>query len=205
MIIHENIEQRSPEWHQLRLGRITGTRIAEMAAGKPATFENLCRKVAAEIITGVSADKPFQTTDAMQHGIDTEDDARTEYEIETMTHVKQVGFVSYGDLFGVSPDGLIGDHGLVEIKCPQANTHVGYLLKAGSAWRAYRWQIMGQLWVTGRDWCDFVSYCPQFPEDQKLIIERVVSNQEDINTIKVKAINAEVRINEILDELGVVR
>ena len=204
MIIHGDIEQRSPEWHQLRLGRITGTRIAEMVAGKPATFENLCRKVAAEIITGVSADKPFQTTDAMQHGIDTEDDARTEYEIETMTHVKQVGFVSGGDLYGVSPDGLIGDDGLVEIKCPQANTHIGYLLKAGSAWKAYKWQIMGQLWVTGRDWCDFVSYCPQFPEGQKLLIETVERNDEDTYLISQKALQASDRIKEILGDLGVV-
>ena len=197
MKIHE-CEQRSEEWFSLRLGRITSTRLKELAGGKPPTVENLCLKIAAEKLTGVSAEKPFLTTDAMQHGIDTESEARIEYELQTLNSVREVGFISEGDLFGASPDGLVSENGMVEIKCPQSNTHLGYLLKKGDAWKSYRHQIMGQLWVSGRDWCDFVSYHPDFPDGKRLLIERVKRDEKYMEDLTGKAADVGDRIAEIL-------
>ena len=199
MIIYDDIKQRSEEWFALRVGRITGTRIKDLVSGKPATVENLCLKIAAERLTGVSSDKPFTTTPAMQHGIDTETEARREYELATLNNVIEVGFCSLGDLFGVSPDGLIRDRGMVEIKCPQPNTHLGYLLKNGTAWKSHEHQIQGSLWVTGYEWCDFVSYHPDFPVDKKLLIEHVVRDEDYMSELVAKADKAEKRINEIIE------
>jgi hypothetical protein len=174
--------------------------LKELAGGKPPTVENLCLKIAAEKLTGVSAEKPFPTTDAMQHGIDTEAEARREYELQTLNSVMEVGFISAGDLFGASPDGLIGHSGMVEIKCPQINTHIGYLLKKGDAWKSYRHQIMGQLWVSGRIWCDFVSYQPDFPEDKRILIEQVTRDEKYMEMLNEKAALAKKRIDEILEQ-----
>jgi putative phage-type endonuclease len=197
MKIH-NVEQRSDEWHALRLGRVTGTKIKEMVTGKPATFETLCRKVAAETITGVSCEKPFKTTDAMQHGIDTEAEARAAYELDRLVQVQEVGFIEKDGLFGCSPDGLAGDTGMVEIKCPLASTHIGYMM-TDKPHKAYQWQIQGQLWVASRDWCDFVSYCPSFDEDKRLLIERVELDDEAQTKIHNAAVKLEARVAEILE------
>ncbi len=204
MIIHE-CEQRTDAWHALRIGRITGTRLRELAGGKPPTVETLCLKIAAEKLTGVSAEKPFKVTPAMEHGIDTEDEARREYELETMSHVREVGFIEKDELFGVSPDGLIDDDGLVEIKCPMAATHLGYWLKhnnCGAAWKSYKHQIQGQLWVSGRDWCDFVSYQPDFPADKRILIERVERDADYHEMLDKKSELARKRISEILGALS---
>ena len=203
MIKYHDIEQRSNEWYALRIGRITGTSIKEVGGGKPATLENLCHKIAAEILTGISSEKHITITDAMQHGIDTEYEAIVTYELKTLNNVQPIGFVSRDDYWGVSPDGLVNDNGLVEIKCPQPNTHLSYLLKEqGTAWRAYRWQIQGQLWVTGRDWCDFVSYCPSFDEPHELLIERVLPDTNDMEVLDEKSVIVETRIKEILGHIS---
>jgi hypothetical protein len=87
--------------------------------------------------------------------------------------VQQVGFISKGEYLGFSPDGLVGDAGGVEIKCPEQHTHLRYMRSGGNAWKAYRWQVIGALWLTGREWWDFVSYCPKFAGVDRLYVERV--------------------------------
>ena len=113
----------------------------------------------------------------MQHGIDTEDEARLAYELKAWQHVEEIGFVSKGDYMGCSPDGLIGDNGGVEIKCPQPQTHLSYLLDISKLVKAYHWQTQGFLWVTGREWIDLVSYCPSYEDpgngDMELIVARL--------------------------------
>jgi len=197
MIIH-SCEQRSEEWHRLRIGRVTGTRIKEMVTGKPATFELLCKKIAAEKITGVSSEKPFKITDAMQHGIDTEKEARAVYELDQLEKVQEVGFVEKDDMFGVSPDGLVGTDGGVEIKCPMAHTHLGYLIR-GDPWKSYRWQIQGFLWVANRQWIHFVSYCPDYAEDKRLLVQKVGRVKPDQALITEKAEELRARVKEILE------
>ena len=198
MEIHE-CEQRSEEWHALRIGRVTGTKIKEMVTARAPGFETLCRKVAAEKITGVSCEKEFRISEAMQWGIDTEDEARREYEIETMASVREVGFISTGDLWGCSPDGLVGKSGMVEIKCPLAHTHLGYLCNPGLLSKSYEWQIYGQMWVYGATWVDIVSYCPSFQEGKRLLIEKVIRDSEKTMKIELAAQKLSSRVDELME------
>lgn len=203
MFIHR-CKQRSDQWFELRLGKVTGTRCQEMVTGRATTFETLCRKIAAERLLGISSEKPFQPTPAMENGILLEDEARMVYEIETGSFVEEVGFVEKDKFIGISPDGLVGDNGLLEVKCPLVSTHIGYLLANGEAWQAYRWQLQCQLWASGRAWVDFCSYCPSFPGDKRLLIERVFPIKEDQKKISEKADQLKKRVREILkaiDEL----
>lgn len=201
MKIHEDVIQRSEEWHSLRLGRVTGTRIKEMVTAKSSGFDTLCRKVAAEKITGVSCEKPFRISDAMQHGIDTEAEARREYEITTLQHVQEVGFVEKDDLFGISPDGLIGEDGGLELKCPQPQTHLLYMMAPTQAWKAYRWQLQGFLWVTERKWIDFASYCPSYSEDKRLLVNRVTPCVPDHSLIVQKAATLRECVKSMLEQV----
>jgi hypothetical protein len=90
---------------------------------------------------------------------------------------------------GVSPDGLVGDVGMTEYKCPMPKTHLEYLrLESGKCPSAYRWQVQGQLWVAEREWCDFVSYNPDFPENAQLIIRRVMRDEKAINELEIEVI-----------------
>lgn len=199
MKVHTDIEQRTEGWNKIRLGRITSTKFKELCAGRPATVELLYKKVAAEILTGVSCEKPFNLSPAMEEGIRLEGEARAAYELETKSHVKEVGFISKEKLWGCSPDGLVGDDGMVELKAPMSHTHLGYLMADGGAHKAYRWQIQGQLWVSGRDWVDFCSYCPSYSEDKRLLIERVTSAHPDQIEIHNAAVKLEARVAEILE------
>ncbi len=197
MIIH-TCEQRTDEWHALRLGRITATQFGTMANGRKDTIETLCHKIAAEKITGVSSDGTY-TNEAMERGIELEDEAIKYYEVKQLVHVQRVGFISADDYFGVSPDGLVGDEGLPEIKCPQAHTHLKYLRKGG--WRDYKWQCQGQLYVSRRKWLDFVSYHPDYPEHQRMLIERVLPDHECFAKIRAGMTFCRNRIDEILKEV----
>jgi hypothetical protein len=113
----------------------------------------------------------------MQRGHDLEDDAALAYMRQTMQPINKGGFVEFGNA-GCSPDGLIDDDGLIEIKCPALHTHIEYL-KGGEVPAVYRWQVQGQLYVTGRKYCDFVSYFP----DVRLFVTRVEPDTYDFVNI----------------------
>lgn len=196
MIIHR-CQQRSSEWFALRIGRVTGTRFAKMAGGTPSTFETLCKVIAAEKITGKPAEKEIFITHAMQHGIDTEDDARYVYEMETMNTVEQVGFIERDDMYGISPDGIMDNCGL-EIKCPLPHTHLSYLLS--NAWKAYKWQVQGSLWVTGFDCWDFVSYCPSYGDGNRIKIESVEPDAKYQEIITEKSELLTNRVKQLQDK-----
>jgi hypothetical protein len=201
MRIHTDILQRSPEWFALRVGRITGTSFNTMANGTKDGIETLCLKTAAERITGVSIDEPY-TNPAMENGVCLEAEARESYETTTFAPVLEVGFLELDEYVGVSPDGLVGDEGGVEIKCPQAHTHLKYRTNGGNAWLAYKWQVQGALWVTGRKWWDFVSYCPAFPPSQRLHIERVTPDAEAFKKLDEGANRCRARIAELVAANG---
>jgi len=181
LIVH-TMEQRSDEWFAARLGKITGTSFQPAATGRADTKKKLALEKAAEILTGVNANGPRQT-EAMLRGIEIEPFARQAYEAERLVHVTEVGFIELSQYVGISPDGLIGDDGGLEIKCPLASTHVSYLTAGGEAWKDYKWQIQGALLVTGRAWWDFVSYHPDFPAEMQLVIERVEPDLEMHETL----------------------
>jgi len=172
-----NCEQQSEAWHQSRLGRITGTRFKNlMSKEDTASYKDLITDIACEIITG-RAEETYSNA-AMERGIELEPIARKEYESIFGVEVKQVGFVTpdedhpYYDWIGISPDGLI-DEGMIEIKCPNASTHLSYI-ESNKLPSEYRYQVQGQLFVTGLKYCDFMS----FVEGMKPFIIRVYPDTE---------------------------
>ena len=169
------MEQRSEEWFMARLSKVTASRISDVLAttknGEAATRSNYRIQLVTERLTN----EPTKTyvNEAMQHGIDTEDEARAFY-MFSKADVEEVGFIDHPTIkwSGASPDGLVGDDGLIEIKCPQPNTHTLTLINRDCPQKYYN-QIMWQLAVTKRSWCDFVSYQPSFPENLKMFVKRV--------------------------------
>lgn len=197
-------DQRSPEWHTLRLGRLTGSRVADAFAtlkkgGESAGRRNLRVQLVLERLTGQPQESGFTTPD-MERGIALEDDARRAYEAETGVFVEPVGFVAHDDLLaGCSPDGLTDD-GLIEIKCPKAATHLDYL--RGGLPSEYRLQIIHGLWLTGRAWGDFVSFHPDFPPELRVRITRVWTKDIDV---AAHELNVRLFLSEVDRELAAVQ
>ncbi len=164
MIIH-NFEQGSEAWHQIKLGRFSGTTFKNLQSTKStASYQDTIMNVVAQILTGEKEDT--FTNDIMQRGIDLEPEAAGVYEFIFDVETFEVGFiepdedVEYHDYVGVSPDRLIGKDGGLEIKCPKANTYFKYI-KANKLPSEYRWQVQGCLFITGRQWWDFMAYYPR--------------------------------------------
>ena len=179
-----NVEQRSPEWFEARLGVPTSSNFSKIITmtGKPSTqSKNYMYKLAGEKVSKVIEDS-YQNS-AMLRGIELEDEARQMYQIVSGNAVEEVGFcITEGDMIcGASPDGLMGDDGLIEIKCPAVHTHVGYLMD-NKLPSEYFQQVQGQLLVTGRKYCDFVSY---FPGIKPLII-KVERDEDFLKLLKVE-------------------
>lgn len=170
------IEQGSPEWFAARCGRVTASRVADVIAktksGYSTSRANYEAQLICERLTGVVA--PSFTNAAMQHGIDTEPQARAAYEFMKNVDVGIAEFVIHPaiPMAGASPDGYVGDDGLLEIKCPQQAAHLDTLL-TGKVPGKYVTQMMWQLASTGRKFCDFVSFNPSFPAHLQLFVQRV--------------------------------
>lgn len=171
-----DITQRSPEWFAARLGKVTASRVADVIAktkaGWGASRANYMAELIAERLTGTPAEG--YTNAAMQHGIDTEPHARAAYEWRNDAAVTEIGFVPHPTITmaGASPDGLVGDVGLVELKCPNTATHLDYLLSESVPGK-YVTQMQFQMACSGRAWCDFVSFDPRLPERMQLFVKRV--------------------------------
>jgi putative phage-type endonuclease len=183
------IIQGSPEWKALRCGRVTASRVADVVAktktGYSASRANYLAQLIAERLTKTPAET--YTNAAMQHGTETEPEARDAYCFYHGVTVEQVAFVPHPkiDQAGASPDGLVGDDGLVEIKCPNTATHLETLL--GQAVPAkYIDQMQFQMACTGRKWCDFVSYDPRMPEHMRLFVRRVERDDKRIDFLETE-------------------
>lgn len=169
------MEQRSAEWYAARLGNVTASRISDVIAktrnGYGAARETYMMELLAERLTGVSQE--HYVNDAMLWGIEQEDYARAAYEAMKGEPVLEVGYVPHPTVprTGASPDGLVGNRGLVEIKCPLTKTQLFFVLR-GAIDPDYETQMAWQLECTGRDWCDFVSYDPRLPENVRMVIKR---------------------------------
>jgi putative phage-type endonuclease len=188
------MEQRTPEWFAKRAGLITGSRVKAIAAGTSSqTAKNLMATLRWERRNGICA--PTYVNDDMERGTALEDDARVAYEMDRLCVVEQVGFVVHPDhdFIGVSPDGLVGDDGMVEIKCPaetSAHLHQQHI-DSGYYAKQYAHQINLQLACTGRQWCDVVSYYPIEGETQPLAIWRVDRDREAIDKLIKACLKAE--------------
>ena len=169
MIIHE-IEQGTEEWDVIRCGKITASRFSDvMAKGAGKTRKSYMMKILAERLSGMKQDS--YSNDSMQWGIEKEQEAREYYESVNGVVVRQVGFVEENDYLGCSPDGLVGEDGLLEIKCPNTATHIQYILD-GKFPSIYKAQVQGQMLICNRSWCDFVSFDPRV-EDRPYLPIRV--------------------------------
>jgi len=197
MIFH-NVEQNSPEWDALRIGKFTASSFADLFMGeKTKGYRDLIYRVAYERFTGEKADTGFSNkwTD---RGHELEAEAKEWYELETYNKVHNVGFVEYNDWIGCSPDGLIGEDGVFEGKAPKFNTQISYLLNQQLP-DIYHYQVHGQLLITNRAWCDFVSYHPKF----KNLIVRVNRDKEIDKQILEKLFKAIKDVEQIINKLKV--
>lgn len=173
MIFHD-VEQNSPEWDALRMGKATASCNSIFMAnyGKPfgEPAHRYALKIALEQVTRRKAEHSFKNDD-MERGQEQEPVARMLYEEMNFVEVGNGGFFDW-DTHGDSPDGLVGTDGVLEIKCVIATTYDA-TIKRGKPDPAYKWQLVGHLDGTGRDWVDFVSYCSDYPEWNQLVVYRV--------------------------------
>lgn len=185
-----DVIQGSAEWKALRAGKVTASRIADMMAktksGWGASRANYAAQLVAERLTGEVAES--YTNAAMQWGTDHEADARVAYEFRTDASVVEIGFVEHPTIpmTGASPDGLVGDDGMVEIKCPNTATHIETLLDPAPDGK-YVLQMQWQMACTGRQWCDFASFDPRLPEAMRLVVTRINRNAEAIAELEKEA------------------
>lgn len=181
--------QQTDEWFIKRLGKPTASRYSDILArtktGYSASRKNYLSELVIENLTGERKD--FSNA-SMEWGVETEELARLRYELKTGQQVEQTGFWEHETLLtGASPDGLVGEDGLIEIKCPNTATHIE-TLKRKEIPAQYMAQVQGQMWITRRKWCDFVSFDPRLPKNAQLFIKRVPRDDEYI-----KALEYEVR------------
>ena len=196
-----NFQQGTPEWFAARLGIATASNFAAILAavksGEAADRRNYRARLVVERLTG----KPIETytNAAMQQGTEREPFARAAYEHKSGAWVDEVGFIRHDTLeAGASPDGLIGGDGCLEIKSPQLATHLEYLrLPDATCPSIYRAQVQGQLWLAERQWCDFVSFNPDFPAHLQLVIRRVVRDETYIAGL---ALAVELFMGEVREE-----
>ena len=178
------MNQRTDEWFQARLGHVTASRVSDAIAGKDtATRRNYMVQLIAERLTNQQQES--FTNAAMQWGTETEPLARAAYQAEHDL-VEEVGFIKHPSIewFGASPDGVVGE-GLIEIKCPNTTTHLDWILGKKSPAK-HQPQMMAQLAVTGKKWCDFVSFDPRLPEHLRLFVVRFQPTQEAITDLENK-------------------
>lgn len=182
----QKVEQGTDAWHQLRIGKVTASRVADVIAktktGYSTSRDNYMAQLVCERMTGKPAES-FSNS-AMQWGTDTEPFARAAYEAKVDILVSEVGFITHPriEMSGASPDGLAGE-GLVEIKCPNTATHIQTLLDQKVP-EKYITQMMWQMACTARPWCDFVSFDPRMPEKHQLFIKRVMADKEIIQHLE---------------------
>ena len=169
-----DVQQNSDEWTALRCGKVTASNFGCFMANDGKAFGDPAKRYALQIalerLTGKKAEVGF-SNDHTERGHEQEPIARMLYESEQFCTVDNGGFFDCG-LYGDSPDGLIDDDGVIEIKSVTAPVHYA-TMQRGSFDPAYKWQLFGHLDCTGRDWVDFISYCSEFPADTQLLVYRL--------------------------------
>ena len=200
--------QGSAEWAQARAGRVTASRIdavlsrARDRKSEGATRRNYKAQVISEILTGRPQENGY-TNKAIEDGIENEPLGRAAYELRQGFFVDQVGFVVHPTIerAGASPDGLAGSDGLVQIKCPYAATHIGYML-AGEVPAEYQPQMLWEMACTGRAWCDFVSYYRELPPHLQLFVVRFPRDDKRITEITAEVNVFLNEVDEIIERLN---
>jgi len=199
--------QGTPEWFAARCGKVTASRVKDILAktksGYSTSRANYAGQLVAEILTGEPAEDGHINAD-MTRGTELEPQARAVYEMARDCMVDQVGFIDHPSIpqSGASPDGLVGEDGMVEIKCPRTHTHISYLLDKGIP-SNYLPQMIWQLACAGpsRRWCDFVSYDPRLPEELRLVIRRLDRDDERVKEVEGEVVKFLAEVNETVEKL----
>ena len=181
------IEQGSEAWRLLRVGKVSASRMADLLAktksGASASRAKYMAQLLCERMTGQPTE--FFTTAAMQRGVDVEPLARQAYEAHNLTSVEQIAWVEHPTIpfSGCSPDGFVGEHGLIEIKCKEIHNHFDTIL-SDRIDPDHQAQMMWQMACTGRQWCDYVCFDDRAPEGLQLFIKRLERNEELIKQME---------------------
>lgn len=174
-----DIKQNTDEWLDLRISKVTGSSCSKMMANYGKAFGEPAKKAAVQIaleqLTGKRSESTSYSNEHMARGHVQEPIARALYEDQYFVDVTNGGFFDCG-LYGCSPDGLVADNGLIEIKSVIPSVHYSNI-KRGGIDPAYKWQIYFNLMKTERDWIDFVSYCSDFPIDNQLYVHRITKEE----------------------------
>ena len=196
--------QRSELWFSARLGKVTASRIADVMAktksGHSATRSTYLSQLLVERLTGRREES--YTSAAMAWGTETEPEARDAYSARTGELVRETGFHPHAtiDMAGASPDGLVGDDGLVEIKCPNSGSHLDYQTTKRVPSR-YLLQMQWQMACTGTQWCDFASYDPRLPDHLNLLVIRIPRDDKQIALIEGEVIGFLAELDTIQRQL----
>jgi hypothetical protein len=200
------VVQGSEEWKQLRCGIVTTSRMADVTAttkkGEGADRKKYRDEILCEILTGAPYPQSADRARQVQWGKEWEDTARAEYELKFDVLVDTCGFVMHPTIprFGGSPDGFVGDDGMIQIKCPNTNTHVNWML-GGTIPLEHAHQMAAEMSVYGKKWCDFVSFDPRLPEHLKLFVRRWNRNDQIISQLDREVIRFNAEVDQMLAAL----
>lgn len=190
-----DVVQNSDEWFNMRLGLSTSSNFDKICANMGKSFGNpaleYAQKKALERVTFLRDENGYRNA-YMDRGNELEPVACDLYEKETFNEVTNGGFSKCGK-YGDSMDGVVGSDGCIEIKCVIPNTQ-WKRIKSDKYDTSYKWQIQGHLLISNKKWCDFVSYCPEFPENKRLFIKRVFIDEEMQKQLKERLIEFESKI-----------
>ena len=198
-------EQRTDEWFAQRLGKVTASRVADVMAktktGYSASRENYMAQLVVERLTQTKAES--FTNAAMQWGTDQEPFARAAYEAAQGVMVEEVGFMSHPDIemAGASPDGLVGDDGMVEIKCPNTAGMIEALLTQKVPAKYFA-QMQMQMACAGRQWCDYVVFDPRMPAKAQLFVKRVPRDNDFIKEMETEIVKFLSEVNAQVQQLN---
>lgn len=194
-MIYHDIQQNSEEWFALRTGKFTASTFKDLFMSKTTQgYQDAIYKVAFERLTNESPES--YTNEWMQRGTLLEPEARAWYEFEKDVKVLNGGFFEYNDWIGASPDGLVGEDGLLEIKCPKYSTLMNYLINKELP-KNYYYQVHGQMLATDRQWCDFIAYHPKLPR----LVLRIERDKEVDKEILDKLFEGIKKVESIINKL----
>ena len=196
MKTYNDIQQGTPEWFDIRIGKFTASD-AQAIANNGKGLDTLVYEKAAEILTHKV--KEAYTNDDMERGKELEEQARNAYELETGTVVTRVGFVEKSERVGCSPDGMIGEDGLQEIKCFNDAKFVRYMVQRDID-SEHEWQMQMQMLVTERKYVEYVVFNPNFPKP--VIITKIERDETKIERLRIGLESAQEKLAEILKKVG---
>lgn len=204
MFKFHDVKQNTDEWFQLRSAKLTSSKLGVVMANFGKAFGEPAKKYAINIAMEQITGKPISSSYSnhhMERGHEQEPVACRAYEHENFVDVSNGGFFE-SDFIGCSPDGLVFDEGAIEIKCVIPSVHYANV-KRQSVDPAYRWQCIGNLKFTGRNWLDFISYCADYPEDKQLFIHRIYKDDfvDEFKAIDERVDKFEILVNATRDNI----